>query len=412
MNSHQSTPDKTIALSFKLLTDWETTPNFDLILAEQRKSDNSEITDMAATTCRNYFRNKHYIDWLIQTRSRKMPRGRIKRIIGIAITQLIDAQIEKSIICDTAVRFCKKKYSKFDASFVNQFLRGLTSEGLPEAQGKVSLGLSPELLKHWRKHFSEEQIKSFSEVLKRPAALTARLSPLKPDISDLTEFISPLTLPDWSSGINVFEIKNAKEFLRNNNGRLYIQDPAPLMAIGMLAPKKGEHIADLCSAPGGKSLLIAQLLNGTGKLISADASGKRLENVKENLKGFSNCEIRQMDARKADIPAESLDGILLDVPCSNTGVIRRKADVRWTFNQGKLKEISELQYDILVGASKLLKPGGRIVYSTCSICPEENIAIVKKFIEAFPKFQIEESKTLFPEKTHDGSFSCKIVLKA
>jgi len=109
MNSHQSTPDKTLALSFKLLTDWETTPNFDLLLAEQRKLDNSEITDMAATTCRSYFRNKHYTDWIIQSKSHKNPRGRIRRIIGIALTQIIEQQIEPEIICDTAVRFCKKK---------------------------------------------------------------------------------------------------------------------------------------------------------------------------------------------------------------------------------------------------------------------------------------------------------------
>ena len=410
MNSHQSTPDKTLALSFRLLTDWETTQNFDLILAEQRKFDNSEITDMAAATCRSFFRNKHYSDWLLQTRSKKMPRGRIKRIIGIAVTQLLEKQIEPSIICDTAVRFCKQKYSKYDASFINQFLRSLTAEELPKPNSKVELGLSPELLKHWRKHFSDHEVRKFAETLKSPVPMTARLSPENPDISDLMDFIKPLDLPEWSNGIKAFEISNAKEFLKHNNNRLYIQDPAPLMAIQMLKPQEGETLADLCSAPGGKSLLIAQLLKNSGKLISADVSKKRLEQVRENLDAYSNCEIMQMDARNPDIEEQSLDGILLDVPCSNTGVIRRKADVRWTFNQKKLKEITELQYEILVGASKLLKPGGRIIYSTCSICPEENIAIVKRFTDEHKSFSLESHKTLFPESNHDGSFACKITL--
>ena len=301
MNSHQSIPDKTLALSFKFLTDWESIQNFDLILAEQRKEDNSQITDMAAATCRNYFRNKHYIDWLIKKKTTKRPRGRIRRIIGIALAQILDQQIESSIICDTAVRFCKNKYSKFDANFVNHFLRSITDNSLLPPPKDVKLGLSPELLSHWKKHFSEEEIHSFAEILKSPAPLTARLSPQKPNIDDLAEYIKPIDLPEWSNGIKVFEVTAAKEFIQLNDGRLYIQDPAPLMAIGLLAPKSGESIADLCSAPGGKSLLIAQLLNNTGTLYATDLSKKRLTTVKENLKGFSNCEIRQMDATKPDI---------------------------------------------------------------------------------------------------------------
>ena len=410
MNSYQSTPDKTLALYFKLLSDWETTPNFDLILAEQLKEDNSEVTDMAAFTCRNFFRNKHYIDWLVKTKATKRPRGRIRRILGIALTQLLDDQLEPSIICDTAVRFCKQKYSKFDASFVNQFLRTITAEPFPKAPYEITLGLSHDLLISWKKTFSKEQIKELSEILKSPAKMTARLSPANPDIEDLMDYLTPLELPEWSKGIKMFEVTNPKAFLKENNGRLYIQDPAPLMALGLLNPQQGEVIADICSAPGGKSLLIAQLLNGSGKLISADSSTKRLVQVQENLTGFDNCEIIQMDARYPTIEENSLDGLLLDVPCSNTGVIRRKADVRWTFSPGKLKELSELQYDILQGAGTLIKPGGRIIYSTCSICPQENEEVVNKFIENNPEFSITSQKTILPTKIHDGSYSCSITL--
>ncbi|MCM8527797.1 MAG: hypothetical protein NE327_14850 [Lentisphaeraceae bacterium] len=410
MNSYQSTPDKTLVLSFKLLSDWENTPNFDLILAEQRKEDNSEVTDMTAFTCRNYFRNKHYIDWLIKTKADKRPRGRIRRVLGIALSQLLDAQLEPSIICDTAVRFCKKKYSKFDASFVNQFLRSITAEDFPKAPYEVTLGLSHELLAHWKKTFSKQEIEDIAEILKTPSIMTARLSPANPDIEDLMDYLKPLGLPEWAKNFKIFEVTNAKKFIKENNNRLYIQDPAPLLSIGLLNPQKGEVIADLCSAPGGKSLLIAQLLNGSGKLISSDFSDTRLKQVEENLAGFSNCEIKQMDARKPSIPKASLDGLLLDVPCSNTGVIRRKADVRWTFNQSKLRELSELQYEILQASSCLIKPGGRIVYSTCSICPQENIQVVERFISANPQFKIDTHKTLLPTQDHDGSFSCSIIL--
>lgn len=410
MNSYQSVPDKTIALSFKLLTEWETTPNFDLILADQRKEDNSEVTDMAAVTCRSYFRNKHYIDWLVKTKATKRPRGRIRRILGIALTQLLEQQLEESIICDTAVRFCKNKYSKYDASFVNQFLRSLTSAPLPKAPYEITLGLSPELLNHWKKNFSKDEIKVFADCLMSPPPMTARLSPLKPNIDDLQDCLKAIDLPDWTKGIEVFEVTNAKLFLKENNNRLYIQDPAPLMSISLLNPQPNEIIADLCSAPGGKSLLIAQLLNNSGTLIAADLSSKRLKLVEDNLKGLDNCKISVMDARQPTIEKQSLDAVLLDVPCSNTGVIRRKADVRWTFSRNKLKELTTLQLEILQGASSLIKPGGRIVYSTCSICPEENMGVVESFISNNPKFEIENCTTLLPCKDHDGSFACKIKI--
>lgn len=409
MNTHQSIPDKTLALSMKLLAEWQQIQNFDLLLAEQRKVDNSEVTDMAATTCRNYFRNKHYTDWLIQKSSQKPPRGRIKKLLGIAISQLMDNQLPVEIICDTAVRFCKKKFSKFDASFVNGILRSLTSEELPKAPADIQLGLSPELLKQWKKNFSREQIEDFATTLKSTAPMTARLSPEMPDISDLTDCTKKIALPEWAGNIEVFEVTNAKEFLARNNRRMYIQDPAPLLSINLLSPQPGEVIADLCSAPGGKSLLIAQLMNGSGKLISSDISKKRLITVQENLKNYPVCEIRQMDACNPDLEEESLDAVLLDVPCSNSGVIRRKADVRWTFNSKKVNELVELQSKILQATGRLVKKGGRLIYSTCSICPEENIEVVNSFLKNNSNFQLDCSKSLLPTQFHDGSFSCKLI---
>ncbi len=409
MSSHLSTPDKTLNLCVRFLSEWQEQQNFDLVLAEQRKIDNSEVTDIAATTCREYFRQKHYIDWLISKNCEIPPRGRIKRILGIALTQMLMKQIPVEIICDTAVRFCKIKHSKHEANFLNGVLRQLSQGNFPLPKGDIQLGLSPELLLHWRKHFSKETVKKLAENLKNSPPLTARLSPDEPEISDLLPLLEELHLAAWAGKVKMYEVTHAKDFIEKNNNRLYIQDPAPLMAVNLLAPQAGEKIADLCAAPGGKSLLIAQLMKAKGELFVSDISEKRLQVVRQNLVNYPSCKIFQMDARQPTITAGSLDGVLLDVPCSNSGVIRRKPDVRWTFNRKKLQELCELQSEMLRAAAKLIRVGGRLVYSTCSICPEENLELVKSFVEKNENFSIESSMLLLPEKFHDGSFAAKII---
>ena len=132
MNSHQSIPDRTLALSYRMMNEWEETPNFDLILAEQRKKDNSEVTDMAAALCRSTFRRRALIDWLIDKTADKRPRGRIYKLLRLAVSQILEDDLSKALVCDTAVRFCRKKFNKFEAGFVNQFLRRLTGSELPE----------------------------------------------------------------------------------------------------------------------------------------------------------------------------------------------------------------------------------------------------------------------------------------
>ena len=157
----------------------------------------------------------------------------------------------------------------------------------------------------------------------------------------------------------------------------YIQDPGPVGA-GPAVPF-GEQVADLCCAPGGKALLLAEALRGQGRLHCFDRAEAKLSRVRENLAGFANVSIAVGDATKPQLPSASLDALMLDVPCSNSGVIRRRPDVRWAFSEASLRELTALQAQILRAGAALLKPGGRLVYSTCSIENEENQAQVRAF---------------------------------
>ncbi|MCM8538181.1 MAG: methyltransferase domain-containing protein [Lentisphaeraceae bacterium] len=414
MNNHTSTPDHVIETAYTLLSQWEDTPNFDLLLNQLRQEFNDEVTDMAATVCRNVFRFRDKIDWLISKCSTKPPRGRIRKLLRIPIAQLLyDNQIPEALICDTAVRYCKKRFNKFDAGYVNKILRSVIEKYDLEGPKNVELNLSPPLVKQWKKHFSEEQIQAWSKLLAKPASMTARLKlNVEYDAEEFNGILEEIDFEELKPEWRFFKVKKAKEFLKKNQNRFYIQDPAPSMSLQLLSPKPGETVADLCAAPGGKSLLIAEKMNSEGELYSCDVSPKRLKTIEENLKDYPFAKIIQHDAMKPSLDKNSFDSILLDVPCSNTGVIRRKTDVRWSFNRKKLEEVIEIQKSILRFSSRLLKTGGRLVYSTCSIDPEENELVIEDFLAKNENFELQEKHTLYPCEHHDGAFAALLVKKA
>ena len=411
MNNHTSIPDHVIETAFFLLNKWEDTPNFDLILNQHRAETNDEITDMAAHLCRNIFRYRDKIDWLISKCSAKPPRGRIRKLLRIPIAQLVfDDQLPDALICDTAVRYCKKRFNKFDAGYVNKVLRTVIDKKDLKASENIELNLSPEIIKQWKKHFSKETIHEWSELFTKPVSMTARLK-LKAKIldEDLSAMVEELAFSEIKSDWKYFKVLKPKEFLRSHKYQFYIQDPAPSMSLSFLEPKPGETIGDLCAAPGGKSLLIAEKMQNKGELYSCDLSSKRLKTIEENLRGFSFVKIEVGDATKPKFKDAFFDGILLDVPCSNTGVMRRKADVRWSFSQKKLQKIIEIQKSILEASARLVKKGGRIIYSTCSIDPEENEGVVTDFLKKYPEFSVTKQNTLYPCEEHDGAFAACLV---
>jgi len=243
------------------------------------------------------------------------------------------------------------------------------------------------------------------------------LAPVNLDMNGLCE-LSPLP---WTAGQRLFRAQTPADETRwlqslENNSRpaFYVQDPSTLLAPSLLAPRQGESLADLCSAPGGKALLLAEALNGSGHLLCADRSASRLARVRQNLQAYPETQIVQIDVTDGKnhlVSPASLDGILLDVPCSNTGVIRRAPDVREHFSQSSLSELVRLQGDILRGAAGLVRPGGRLVYSTCSVEPEENSLQIQDFLQDHQDFTLECEQQLLPCPEHDGAYAARLVKK-
>jgi 16S rRNA (cytosine967-C5)-methyltransferase len=232
------------------------------------------------------------------------------------------------------------------------------------------------------------------------------------------EFLAPTK---WAG---FYEVKAGKwDEVRRlaNEGALYLQDPSTRLCVELLAPQAGETILDACAAPGGKSLFIADVMK-TGKVVALDepvAPGKsdiRLVRLKENLaRAPAGVEVAlvQADLRSAgsvyyrnlSLP-ESYDAVLLDAPCSNTGVMRHRIDVKWRLQDGDFARHGQQQLELLHAAARLVRPGGRLVYSTCSIDADENESVIKGFFDsrAGGPFKLEKQILATPwTDGHDGA---------
>jgi 16S rRNA (cytosine967-C5)-methyltransferase len=261
---------------------------------------------------------------------------------------------------------------------------------LPDVDLPIQFSHPHWLWKRWKKLFGQKDAVALMDWNNLPAEPYYR-----PNLLNPPPFGSP-------------EPESAKEAVEN--GHYYVTDPSTTHAPEFLAPKSGEIVLDACAAPGGKAIHLAGLMKNEGRLICMDSNEKRLPRLNENLErcGVKIAEVSCHDWTEA--PPEELleacDAILLDVPCSNTGVFRRRVDARWRIQKIDLEKLLVIQNQILEQAIKCLKPGGRLVYSTCSIDPEENTELVNRFLKRHPDFLLEKSDQLLPFKDgSDGAFA-------
>ncbi len=191
-------------------------------------------------------------------------------------------------------------------------------------------------------------------------------------------------------------------------------DAAGRLPVQLLNPIRGENVLDLCASPGGKSVLIAEHVQGSSSLlVSLDRPGSRMPRLHRNLAGIKDLRFRVvesdlLDANPETFEAQSLpgfyDAVLIDVPCSNTGVLRRRPDAKWRLVPGQIRACADLQSKLLHRASDFVRAGGRLVYSTCSIEPEENEGVVESFLKRKAgDFKLIDCSLSKPwEREHDG----------
>jgi len=345
------------------------------------------------------------------------PRTRVRAVIYVAGFELIEGGSDGHVarVVHHAVEQTKALASPSEARLVNAVVRKMSS-GLaaPPPVGPASPEVLAEAFSHplwmvrrWLAAFGPEATRALLEFHQKPGSMYARWR----DPS--------LTPPSWLRAIDVpgfFELPPGRwgdiEPLLHE-GRIYLQDPATRHAVDLLAPQPDETILDVCAAPGGKSLLIADQMQ-RGRLVAIDLPGVRIDRLLENLSrvktvttAWMAADLPRLEARdlaRRGLP-ELYDGVLVDVPCSNTGVMRHRVDVKWRLQPGDFAKHARQQRDLLRAAARWVAPGGRLVYSTCSLESEENEQVVNAFLaEAGTLWTLEKSVLVRPWVSgHDGA---------
>ncbi|WP_018608742.1 RsmB/NOP family class I SAM-dependent RNA methyltransferase [Uliginosibacterium gangwonense] len=245
--------------------------------------------------------------------------------------------------------------------------------------------------------YGEEKAQALAGALNRPAPLDIRVNPMTTDrdtvlarfeqegVAAAAGLYSPLCIR--------FEGRLAlQRHPLFEEGGIEVQDEGSQLLGFLVAPKRGEMVADFCAGAGGKTLLLGALMRSTGRLYAFDVSEKRLAKAKPRLAraGLSNVHLTVI-AHENDIKVKRLvgkmDRVLVDAPCSGTGTLRRNPDLKWRQTETGVAELTTKQASILASASRMVKPGGRLVYATCSLLAEENDQIVDAFLAAHPAFR-------------------------
>ena len=218
---------------------------------------------------------------------------------------------------------------------------------------------------------------------------------------------------DWFEENLIFELKSHPPLAKLpsfQQGLFYIQDPSTLLAVRELNPQPGEAILDLCAAPGGKLTYMAQLMRNEGRLIAHDTFPDRLKLIEENSTRLGVTMVKTILPSPLAPHPSPLDRVLVDAPCSNTGVMRRRVALRWRIRPEEIDRLRATQLDLLHQAAAHLKPGGTLVYSTCSLEPEENEAVVREFLSGEKNFRLEAQRELIPfADATDGAYVAKII---
>ena len=340
-------------------------------------------------------------------------------------------RVPHSAAVHTSVELAKHLTHQGIASLVNAVLRNLLRQRAriryPDQQQTPTRYLAvyhshPEwLVERWVERWGRELVEHLLTANNQPAALNIYLNPLRAS----RELVAELDLVPVGSRPGFYRATNGADLFASRayqQGQFQVQDSNAGLAVALLDPQPGERLLDLCSAPGGKAVQAAIAMADRGWVVAADISLPRLNRVRENARRLRLRAIRPV-ARDGTTPGcGTFDRVLADVPCSATGVLGRRPDARWRRKPAEFSALTARQQRLIQRAYEHLRPGGVLVYSTCSLEEEENEAIVERFLKQTPTARLERADAHFPaqpwadryvltipgQHAGDGSFAARI----
>ena len=344
--------------------------------------------------------------------------------------------IPASATCNEAVKLAGKKGFRNLKGFVNGVLRNISRNldkvVLPDKKQDILKYLSvvysmPEwILELWKGSYDWEQIEEILQSFLMEAPVTIRVNPFKSTREELKRELKDQQIEAWEHEQlpGVLYLKNYDSLGRIpafSKGKFYVQDVSSMQVALLAEPKPGDYVLDVCAAPGGKSIHMAELLLEAEKLEGSSFQGVveardltefKVSLIQENLE---RCELANVHAVQADArildkdQIERADIVIADLPCSGLGVLGRKADIKYRMTREDIRELCRLQREILHTVQQYVKPGGKLMYSTCTINPAENEENVTWFLEEHSEFRLEMQQQILPGKgRNDGFFLAKL----
>jgi len=406
--------DKTARqVSIEILSKFDESTYLDTSLLDQLEGRDRQ---QANEFVQGILRRRSYLDFLIQHYSNiefelMTPLFRNLLRVGIYDLLFMDGTPDYAAV-NEAVEYGKKYISAKTGDLVNAILRKIQREraNLPRPQSEDRIELIATTFSHptwmvrrWVKRFGERDAFHLMQANNQHPPYFIRVNNIKTHTENfllrMTKSDVSFEESDWLPGyFKVDQLHTIRERGWFEKGLCQVQDIAAGFAPWILDPQPGENIYDLCAAPGTKTIVMADMMQNEGSILSVDIHAERVKKIAENATNYG-AEIVKI--QRADVIEERFklaDAVLLDAPCTGTGVLSKRADLRWKRKEEDLTAIIEKQAELLDAAGNMVARNGRLVYSTCSLEPEENMDQVNKFLENYDNFVLEDLSGFLPEE--------------
>ena len=391
------------------------------------KQERAFMTRLTEGTLEHLIELDYIIDSYSKTKVRKM-KPMIRSILRMSVYQIkyMDS-VPDSAVCNEAVKLAKRHGFGQLSGFVNGVLRNISRNisdvRYPDQKDmvrflEVKYSMPQWIVKQWINDYGMEETEQILKGFDREKLLSIRTNTLKCTPEELRNklkaegvTVGPVKDLDYAFYISGFDYLNSLQSFED--GLFYVQDVSSMMAAELAAPKENDYVIDVCAAPGGKSTHLAEKLKGTGMVEARDLTDYKVDLIRDNIDRHElhNMKAVLMDATRYDeASVNKADVLICDLPCSGLGVLGRKTDIRYKISPEQEKELMELQRQILDTVHQYVKPGGTLVYSTCTIDKMENEDNVRWFADKYKDFVLKEERQLLPGQLGgDGFFLAKFI---
>ncbi len=392
------------------------------------KKERAFLTRLTEGTVERQITLDYVINAFSKTKTAKM-KPLIRNLLRMSVYQMMYMDgVPDSAVCNEAVKLVRKRGLSGLSGFVNGVLRSVARDWKklpwpdekkdPRTAYSVLYSVPEWIVEEWIHTYGKEKTKQMLTSFLGDSKLTVRTNLSRCTPEELCEKLKAegvkvepvpelsyaffLSGFDYLAGLSAFQ-----------EGLFYVQDVSSMMVAVAADPKPDDYVIDVCAAPGGKSTHMAELLRGSGMVEARDLTAYKVGLIEENIQrhGLTNMRARQMDATVYDADShEKADVLVCDLPCSGLGVMGKKTDIRYKMTQEKIQNLVELQQKILQTVCDYVKPGGILIYSTCTVHRAENEENVEWFLQGHPEFSLESERQIFPgEVGSDGFFLARLL---